>query len=156
MSWIFFILSNGKTKYQIADLKLQYTYNIESSLSKNFECPKFTRSLYFGYSGFITISRSEPFISSWMVIRSQTTGPFVVQHYLGEYPAKVDVQLNVTKDGEEYIFSGIGTAQREDDRDTMYGGVVYRYNDQHVKLYVPKSTGINSYTTKGRLVYTGN
>lgn len=91
-----------------------------------------------------------------MVIRSQTIGPFVVQHYLGEYPAKVDVQLNVTKDGIEYIFSGIGTAQRDDDRDTMYGGVVYTYNDKHVKLYVPKSTDTSSYTTKGRLVYTGN
>lgn len=109
----------------------------------------------FGYSGCIPVSRSESFISSWMSIRSQTAGPFVVHHYLGEYPAKVDVQLNVTKDGEEYIFSGIGTAQRDDDRDQMYGGVVYRYNDQHVKLYVPKSTGINSYTAKGRLVYTG-
>lgn len=114
-----------------------------------------TRLHDFGYSGCIPVSRSEPFISSWMSIRSQTAGPFVVQHYLGEYPAKVDVQLNVTKDGEEYIFSGIGTAQRDDDRDKMYGGMVYRYNDQHVKLYVPKSTGINSYTTKGRLVYTG-
>lgn len=65
----------------------------------------------FGYLGFIFVFCLEFFISSWMFIRFQMVGFFVVYYYLGEYFVKVDVQLNVIKDGEEYIFFGIGMVQ---------------------------------------------
>lgn len=106
-------------------------------------------------TGCIQQSDAVHYTSDWMLLQSQTLGPFTIDHGLGEYPAKVDVQINVTKNGNQFIFSGIGTAQRDDDRDKMYGGVVYTYNDKHVKLYVPKSTDTASYTDKGRLVFTG-
>ncbi|XP_062616087.1 uncharacterized protein LOC134277796 [Saccostrea cucullata] len=63
--------------------------------------------------------------------------PIVIPHPLNELPVKVDVQVKVNYDGTEYIFPGLGSAQRDDDIATDFGGVGYIYNDIDVKLFIP-------------------
>ncbi|XP_061195151.1 sushi, von Willebrand factor type A, EGF and pentraxin domain-containing protein 1-like [Saccostrea echinata] len=63
--------------------------------------------------------------------------PIVIPHPLNELPVKVDVQVKVIHGGMEYIFPGLGSAQRDDDIATDYGGVGYIYNELDVKIYVP-------------------
>lgn len=77
------------------------------------------------------------YISSWIPIQAQGTSPVIITHPLGHIPAKVDVQVKVHENGSEYIFPASGSAQRDDDSDNVYGGVVYIYNEFHVKIYVP-------------------
>jgi hypothetical protein len=89
-------------------------------------------------------------------MEAQTQGPFYVCHNLGSDPAKVEVQVKVqTQNHGEQIFQGIGSAQRDDDKDVPYGGIVYLYNATHVILFVPKRLQIGATSDKGTLVYTG-
>jgi hypothetical protein len=89
-------------------------------------------------------------------MEAQTEGPFYICHTLGSYPAKVEVQVKVqTQDHGEQIFSGIGSAQRDDDIDVPYGGIVYLYNTAHVMLFVPKYTMKGRRSDRGTLAYTG-
>jgi hypothetical protein len=89
-------------------------------------------------------------------MKAQTEGPFYICHTLGSYPAKVEVQVKVqTQNHGEQIFQGVGSAQRDDDMDVPYGGIVYLYNTKHVILFVPKETKSNKHSDKGTLAYTG-
>jgi hypothetical protein len=89
-------------------------------------------------------------------MESQTQGPFYVCHNLGSDPAKVEVQVKVqTQNHGEQIFQGIGSAQRDDDDDVPYGGIVYLYNATHVTLFVPKETSKGASAERGTLAYTG-
>jgi hypothetical protein len=89
-------------------------------------------------------------------MKAQTNGPFYICHTLGSYPAKVEVQVKVqTQNHGEHIFTGIGSAQRDDDIDIPYGGIVYVYNTKHVILFVPKDTKGDPHTDKGTLAFTG-
>jgi hypothetical protein len=89
-------------------------------------------------------------------MEAQTDGPFYVCHTLCSYPAKVEVQVRVqTQDHGEQIFSGIGSAQRDDDMDVPYGGIVYLYNTTHVILFVPKNAKRFRSSDRGTLAYTG-
>ena len=74
-------------------------------------------------------------------------------HPLNEVPVKVDVQIKIVKDGEDYIFTGTGTAQRDDDVNLPYGGLVYVYDATNVILY-PPAVGIKSQIHPG-VAYTG-
>jgi hypothetical protein len=49
----------------------------------------------------------------------------------------VDVQIKVDIAGTECIFTGAGAPQRDDDYNVEYGGVIYIYNDLHIKLAFP-------------------
>jgi hypothetical protein len=103
-----------------------------------------------------SMSFSNPFVSVWKPMEAQTEGPFYVCHTLDSYPVKVEVQVKVqTQNHGEQIFQGIGSAQRDDDKDVPYGGIVYVYNDTHVVLFVPKETGSLLRTDRGSLAYTG-
>lgn len=84
---------------------------------------------------------------------SDGTSPVVIPHTLGEVPAKVDVQVKVTYNGIEYMFPGMGSAPRDDDLATDYGGVGYLYNELEVKVYVPVAT--NSGNGPGWAITTG-
>lgn len=84
---------------------------------------------------------------------SDGTSPVVIPHTLGELPAKVDVQVNVTYNGVNYMFSGMGSAPRDDDVVAVYGGVGYLYNEFDVKVYVPVIT--NSGNGPGYVITTG-
>jgi hypothetical protein len=97
-----------------------------------------------------------PFVSVWKNMTAQTKGPFYICHTLNSYPAKVEVQVKVqTQSHGEQIFQGVGSAQRDDDMNVPYGGIVYVYNDTHVVLFVPQETQHNKHTDKGTLAYTG-
>lgn len=75
-----------------------------------------------------------------------------IPHNLGEYPVKVDVQIKVTTSGKEYIFTGLGSAQRDDDIDEYYGGTVYVYNENEIIVTFPIK---NNDVDKGGIAYTG-
>lgn len=96
------------------------------------------------------------FISEWYDARSGdvNTSLLTIPHNLGEYPVKVDVQVKIIEGGLEYIFSGIGSSQRDDDLPYDFGAVVYWYNDIHVQLGFPflKNT---IYSMNLGLAYTG-
>jgi len=75
-----------------------------------------------------------------------------IPHNLGEYPVKVDVQIKVTTNDKEYIFTGVGSAHRDDDIDRYYGGTVYVYNEHEIIVTFPiKANNVD----KGGIVYTG-
>lgn len=68
-------------------------------------------------------------------------------------PIKVDVQIKIVKNNEDYVFTGTGTAQRDNDDSPDYGGIVYVYNEVHVILYTPY-VGMHG-GTSGSIAYTG-
>lgn len=76
----------------------------------------------------------------------------IITHPLGHIPAKVDVQVKVQESGKEYIFPASGSSQRDDDSYNVYGGVVYIYNEFHVKIFVPLR---DENTNQGVVIYTG-
>ncbi|VDI12289.1 Hypothetical predicted protein, partial [Mytilus galloprovincialis] len=95
------------------------------------------------------------FESNWYNIEAQNTAQknLTISHNLEEYPALVDVQIKIYKNGKDYIFTGIGSAHRDDDANNPYGGTVYIYNKINICLIFPLKN--NGYETGG-LVYTGS
>ena len=75
-----------------------------------------------------------------------------IPHNLGEYPVKVDVQIKVTTNNKEYIFTGIGSAHRNDDIDKYYSGTVYIYNKDEIIVTFPIQA---KDVDKGGIAYTG-
>lgn len=63
------------------------------------------------------------------------------------------MQVKVQENGSNVIFPASGSAQRDDDFYNDYGGVVYFYNEDHVKVFVPH---IDGQTDKGVIIYSGN
>lgn len=92
------------------------------------------------------------YLSPWVPIQAQVTSPIIITHPLGNIPAKVEVQVKVQESGSEYIFPAFGSAQRDDDSDNDYGGVVFIYNENHVKIFVPVQENTSD---KGLAIYTG-
>lgn len=91
-------------------------------------------------------------ISDWYPIEAQKTSPVIISHPLHDKPARVEVQVKVKENGKDVIFPASGSAQRDDDVDNVYGGVVYFYNEHHVKIFVPvRDEG----TDKGVIIYSG-
>lgn len=75
------------------------------------------------------------------------------------YPAKVDVQILVTKEGVDYIFTGTGAAQRDNDLALSYGGVVYIYDTEIVRIITPNWSRKDLYENKesnAGVAYTGS
>jgi hypothetical protein len=77
------------------------------------------------------------FVSHWYPAAAEIKQTLTIYHNLGEYPVKVDIQIKINENGSEYIFSGIGSSQKDDDMRGSYGGVVYKYNKDIVKLSFP-------------------
>jgi hypothetical protein len=92
------------------------------------------------------------YISDWFPIEAQVTSPVVIPHPIGQIPAKVEVQVKVQESGNDVIFPASGSAQRDDDSENVYGGVVYLYNELHVKVFVPLR---DENSNKGVIIYTG-
>lgn len=62
------------------------------------------------------------------------------------------MQIKIHKNGKDYIFTGIGSAHRDDDANNPYGGTVYIYNKINIFLTFPlKSNNFES----GGIAYTG-
>lgn len=91
-------------------------------------------------------------ISEWYPIEAQKSSPLMIPHPLQDKPAKVEVQVKVRENGNDVIFPASGSAQRDDDSDNVYGGVVYFYNEHHVKIFVPVR---DENTNKGGIIYSG-
>lgn len=94
------------------------------------------------------------FESKWQAIAAQDPEikTLSIPHNLGEYPVKVDVQIKVTTNDQEYIFTGIGSAHRDDNIDKYYGGTVYIYNEHEIIVTFPIQT---NEVDKGGIAYTG-
>ena len=81
------------------------------------------------------------FVSDWFIMKSQNESfcERVIEHRLGQLPAKVDVQIKpIVGTDNDWIFIGDSVLQSDDDRQTEYGGIVYFYNQTHVILKAPK------------------
>lgn len=91
-------------------------------------------------------------ISGWYPIEAQKTSPVIIPHPLHNKPARVEVQVKVQENGNDVIFPASGSAQRDDDSDNVYGGIVYFYNERHVKIFVPLR---DEDTDKGGIIYSG-
>lgn len=116
-----------------------------------YDLKKFANDFFFLHP-VIVRSTESLHISEWYPIEAQKTSPVTILHPLQGKPAKVEVQVKVQKDGRDVIFPASGSAQRDDDSDNVYGGVVYFYNEHHVKIFVPIR---NSHTYKGVIIYSG-
>jgi hypothetical protein len=94
------------------------------------------------------------FESEWQAIAAQEPKmkTLSIPHNLGEYPVKVDVQIKVTTNDQEYIFTGIGSAHRDDGIDRYYGGTVYIYNEREIIVTFPIQTKKDDI---GGIAYTG-
>jgi hypothetical protein len=98
------------------------------------------------------LSLAKPgFESEWQTIATQDPNlkTLSIPHNLGEYPVKVDVQIKVTTNDKEYIFTGIGSAHRDDSID---GGTVYIYNEHETIVTFPIQAND---VDKGGIAYTG-
>ncbi|XP_052063096.1 uncharacterized protein LOC127702834 [Mytilus californianus] len=77
-----------------------------------------------------------------------------IEHEIGTFPIKVDVQVRpgINRPERQFYFSGLGSSQRDDDIDSPYGGLVFYYNDEAVVVFAPnKHDGHNV----GKVIYTG-
>ncbi|XP_021369373.1 uncharacterized protein LOC110460658 [Mizuhopecten yessoensis] len=108
-----------------------------------------------------SLINSPTYTSEWRTLTAQSgaNGSETTFTYdLKELPVKVDVQVKVTENGNDYIFTGFGSAQRDDDTDTYYGGVIYSYNEAFTRVLLPSfNEGYSGavFTTKGSAAYTG-
>ncbi|XP_063420726.1 uncharacterized protein LOC134705943 [Mytilus trossulus] len=95
------------------------------------------------------------FESPWYTIKAQNPAKknLIISHNLGEYPALVDVQIKIHKNGKDFIFTGIGSAHIDDDTNNPYGGTVYIYNHIDIVLTFPLKN--NDFETGG-IAYTGS
>jgi len=91
------------------------------------------------------------FDSGWFLMKSQAgQNSFTeITHNLGEYPRQVKVLIKAIDGANEgFIFEGIGMAQASDENEE-YGGVVYAYNQNKVRLWAPDKNNKNPY---GRII----
>ncbi|CAC5378163.1 CSMD [Mytilus coruscus] len=111
---------------------------------------------YIMYCVFIIKALNRPtFESNWRDI-SVNIGTIDIPHNLGVYPAKVDVQIRVTKEGVDYIFTGTGAAQRDNDLSLPYGGVVYIYDSEIVRIITPDRSSRYHQESNNGVAYTGS
>ncbi|XP_061187999.1 uncharacterized protein LOC133196069 [Saccostrea echinata] len=97
---------------------------------------------------------SPHFLSQWTDVEAQRTRkPITLEHECGDFPAKVEIQIRPkTGNWTNFYFPGIGSSQRDDDRNETYGGIVYKYNKDEVVLIIP---GVNDGYSSGTIIYTG-
>lgn len=95
------------------------------------------------------------FDSGWFEMSSQAgTASFKeVAHNLGVYPSMVKVLTKAT-DGNNngFIFEAMGSAQA-DDEDDSYGGVIFAYNQNTVRIWAPDK---NNNDANGRIINLGD
>nr|VFK57426.1 MAG: hypothetical protein BECKTUN1418F_GA0071002_111511 [Candidatus Kentron sp. TUN] len=78
--------------------------------------------------------------SGWFTMQSQQgTNSFKqVSHNLGVYPSRVKVLVKAIDGANNgFIFEGSGSAQSDDDSSNNYGGVIFAYNQNYVRIWAP-------------------
>ncbi|XP_070536991.1 uncharacterized protein [Ptychodera flava] len=115
-------------------------------------------SVHLYYSSYLATALRLPqpsFSSQWIPVRSQAGDDsfLEVSHDLGEVPIYVQV-LARSVDGPNagMIFKGVGSAQTDDDASDEYGGIVYSYSHETVRVILPT---VNNGNAGGCVVYTG-
>ena len=94
--------------------------------------------------------------SGWLPFQSQNGSNSYMQlaHNLGDYPGRVKVLVKaIDGDNQDFIFEGMGCAQNDDDTGSQYGGVIFGYSDQHVRLWAPDQ---NNHSDLGRIIFIGD
>lgn len=95
------------------------------------------------------------YVSGYVKLKAQSIqSEATIALNITDIPIKVDVQVKpISGNNTDYVFPGLGSSQQDDDKPGTYGGVVYKYNDTSVKLYVPNR---NDNSADGTVIFTGN
>ncbi|KAJ8302825.1 hypothetical protein KUTeg_019221, partial [Tegillarca granosa] len=94
--------------------------------------------------------------SGWtsMIAQDGTHSQISLEHAFGEWPAYVDIQIkpaNQSGSNAPFVFPGISSAQRDDDENILYGGIVYIYDKTRVTLFAPNR---NDGSASGASIFT--
>lgn len=96
--------------------------------------------------------------SGWFIMQSNSgAGTYKeLAHNLGVYPSIVKAEVRAIDGANEgFIFDGLGSAHTDDDvRYHQYGGVVYAYDDNSVRIWAPNRN--NGPGADGRMVFIGD
>jgi hypothetical protein len=104
------------------------------------------------YSDAEYIESSPSFVSGWINMTADSaSSEQTIPHGLQELPLLVQVEAK-TEDG--WVFSGFGSAQGDDDGSESYGGVVFIYNNENIRIFVPRNRNANK-RTSWNAVYLG-
>ncbi|MEM7373754.1 MAG: hypothetical protein AAF587_34345 [Bacteroidota bacterium] len=100
---------------------------------------------------------NKPFFDSgWFSMSSQdgVNSYKEITHALGDYPSNVKVLTRaVSGNNDGFIFEGVGSAQGDDDvTHHQYGGLVFAYNQQMVRLWAPTINNNSDGATNGRII----
>ncbi|MEZ4828313.1 MAG: hypothetical protein R3C61_18790 [Bacteroidia bacterium] len=93
--------------------------------------------------------------SGWITMQSQAGNNSYKEfaHNLNAYPSNVKVLVRATSGNNQgFIFEGMGSAQSDDDNDE-YGGVIFAYNQNTVRLWAPTVANNNP---KGSIIMVGD
>lgn len=100
---------------------------------------------YLSYSDADYIESTPSFVSGWInMTANSATSEQTILHGLQELPMMVRVDA---KTEEGWIFTGFGSAQKDDDGGYTYGGVVFIYSNTSIKIFVPKRSNDRSTAT---------
>ena len=87
---------------------------------------------------------------------SKTKNSLTLEFECNNLPAKLDVQIRPTSGPHKnFIFPGIPSAQRDDDVNSTYGGVVYYYSEGDANIFVPNKATSSPGFGAGRNIFTG-
>ncbi|XP_033755777.1 uncharacterized protein LOC117338529 [Pecten maximus] len=94
------------------------------------------------------------YVSSYVKLKAQSVhSEAIIQLNITQVPIKVDIQVRpISGSDTNFVFPGLGSSQRDDDKSGVYGGVVYKYNETSVKLYVPNR---HDNSGDGTVIFTG-
>ena len=97
--------------------------------------------------------------STWQAMSAQTAASLDVTHGQGQLPVLVRVLVRA-QDGanKDFVFEATGAPMRDDvntDSGLAYGGVVFVYDDNVVKIMAPKKTSGAGGTDAGTAICVG-
>ncbi|XP_063431747.1 uncharacterized protein LOC134714436 [Mytilus trossulus] len=97
------------------------------------------------------------FVSNWMQIQAYVNPEVDISHGLDELPLKVEVQVKVfdTFLSRDMYFLAMGSAQKGNDNNLPFGGVLYLYNNETIKILAPGPKNCVRPECTGLLVYLG-
>ncbi|XP_061190343.1 uncharacterized protein LOC133198232 [Saccostrea echinata] len=96
------------------------------------------------------------FISSWHSITAYSNPEVLIHHNLGEMPMKIDVQVRVNHPVHGYItFLATGSGQTGPDPSNPFGGIIYLYDSNSVKIMAPGPSTCTS-PCPGGVAYFGD
>lgn len=96
------------------------------------------------------------FVSPWTSITAYSNPEVTITHGFGEMPMKLDVFVRVTHPVHGTVtFPATGSGQTSDDPSKPFGGVIYLYNTNSVKIMAPGPSSCSS-PCSGGVAYFGD